>query len=91
MGHMFSVLFAALSQLFSAFEKGASALNHIATSADEAAGAFADRTRHDRQESIKALLIEAGITEFPKAANAGGTAAVSRITKVTKVKATPAV
>lgn len=75
MGYAFKALFAFFTQLFSAAEKGASALNHLATWADEAAGTFADKARHDRQEDIKKLLKEAGITEFPKAGAAQATVA----------------
>jgi uncharacterized protein with GYD domain len=67
MGYAFKAMFAFFTQLFSAAEKGASALNHLATWADEAAGTFADKARHDRQEDIKKLLKEAGITALPKA------------------------
>ena len=81
MGYMFTAFFAFFTQLFSAAEKGASALNHLATWADEAAGTFEDKARHDRQETIKALLKEAGITELPKAppkANSSGTQALKK-------------
>jgi hypothetical protein len=67
MGYAFTAFFAFFTQLFSAGEKLASAANHLATWADEAAGTFEDRARHDRQEAIKKLLQEAGITELPKA------------------------
>jgi hypothetical protein len=67
MGAMFTALFAALTQLFGAFEKTASAANHLATWADEAAGTFEDEARHKRQERIKEMLKEAGISALPKA------------------------
>jgi hypothetical protein len=67
MGTMFTALFAFFTQLFSAAEKGASALNHLATWADEAAGTFEDVARHDRNEKQKAMLAAAGLTAFPKA------------------------
>jgi hypothetical protein len=68
MGTMFTALFAFFTQLFSAAERGASALNHIATWADEAAGTFEDEARHNRNERVKAMMKEANITELPKAA-----------------------
>lgn len=67
MGHAFAAFFAFFTQLFSAAEKAASALNHLGTWADEAAGTFADESRHNRQERVKAMMKEAGITELPKA------------------------
>lgn len=70
MGSAFKAFFAFFTQLFSAAEKFASASNHLATWADEAAGTFADKARHDRNEDNKKLMLAAGITEFPKAAKA---------------------
>lgn len=67
MGQAFKAFFAFIQQLFSAAEKGASAVNHLATWADEAAGTFADKARHDRNEENKELMRIAGITEFPSA------------------------
>lgn len=68
MGHALTAFFAFFTQLFSAAEKGASALNHLCTWADEAAGTFEDEARHNRSERVKAMMAEAGITELPKAA-----------------------
>jgi hypothetical protein len=67
MGAAFSAFFAFIVQLFSAAEKSASALNHLATWADEAAGTFEDEARHKRNERIKEMMAEAGITALPKA------------------------
>jgi len=67
MGHAFTAFFAFFTQLFSAAERGASALNHIATWADEAAGTFEDEARHNRNERVKQMMKEAGITALPKA------------------------
>lgn len=67
MGYAFKALFAFFTQLFSAAERGASALNHLATWADEAAGTFEDKARYDRQQDLKKMMAEAGITELPKA------------------------
>lgn len=71
MGAAFTSFFAFIVQLFTAAEKLASAGNHLATWADEAAGTFADTSRHNRNMNTKALMEEAGITEFPKAAPKG--------------------
>lgn len=67
MGQAFAAFFAFIQQLFSAAERGASALNHLATWADEAAGTFEDEARHNRNERVKAMMKEAGITALPKA------------------------
>ena len=67
MGHAFTAFFAFFTQLFSAAERGASALNHLATWADEAAGTFEDEARHNRSERVKEMMATAGITELPKA------------------------
>lgn len=75
MGSVFNAIFGFLSQLFGAAERGASALNHLATWADEAAGTFEDTARHDRNEKLKAMMAEAGITELPKAEDRNQTSA----------------
>jgi hypothetical protein len=67
MGSMFTSFFAFLVTMFGAAEKAASAANHLATWADEAAGTFADRARLERQHTINAILAEYQITELPKA------------------------
>lgn len=67
MGAMFTQFFAFFTQLFSAAEKTASSLNHLATWADEAAGTFEDEARHKRNERVKAMLAEANISALPKA------------------------
>lgn len=67
MGSAFTALFAFFTQLFGAAERAASALNHLATWADESAGNFEDQARHNRQQQTKAMMIEAGITVLPKA------------------------
>ena len=51
---MFRQLFLAMKTLFSAAEKGAKALEHLATWAEEAAGTYADEARLERQERIAA-------------------------------------
>lgn len=66
MGSAFTALFAFFTQLFGAAEKAASALNHLATWADESAGTFEDTARHNRQQAIKEMMAEAGITSLPK-------------------------
>ncbi len=67
MGAMFTALFNALTMLFSAFENGASALNHLAVWGNEAAGQFEDVARYDREEAKKKMLKAANLTDFPKA------------------------
>lgn len=49
---MFRQMFLALKTLFSAAEKGAKALEHLATWAEEAAGTYADEARFERQQRI---------------------------------------
>ena len=51
---MFRQMFLALQTLFSAAEKGAKALEHLASWAEEAAGTYADEARFERQERIAA-------------------------------------
>lgn len=60
---MFNQFFAMLATLFSAGEKGAKALDHLATWGEETAGAFADEARINRRASLKALREEKGVTE----------------------------
>lgn len=52
---MFTRLFAAISSFFSAAEKLGQATNHIATWAEESAGAFADEARVNRAAKLNAL------------------------------------
>ena len=51
---MFRQMFLALQTLFSAAEKGAKALEHLASWAEESAATYADEARLDRQERIAA-------------------------------------
>lgn len=67
MGQAFTAFFAFIIQLFSAAEKGASALNNLATWADESTGTFTDEARHKRQVRINEMLAEEGITALPEA------------------------
>lgn len=67
MGSVFTMFFAFVTKFFSAAEHVASACDHLGTWADEAAAQFADKARHDRQQALKVMLKEAGITELPKA------------------------
>ncbi len=67
MGAAFTAFFLFITKMFSAAEKTASALDHLATWADEAAGTFEDEARFKRQERIKEMMAEAQITELPKA------------------------
>lgn len=83
MGNMFTALFAFFTQLFGAAEKAASALNHLATWADESAGTFEDTARHNRQEAIKQMMAEAGITALPKAEPKAAAAGKKPLAKAT--------
>ena len=47
-GLAIQALFRAMTKLFGAAEKGASAVDHLASWADETAGSFADEARQDR-------------------------------------------
>ena len=85
MGAMFTAMFSALTLLFSAFERFASMLNHFGTWGDEAAGVFADEARHNRNERVKAMMKEAGITALPQAAPR------APATKLASTKAAPPV
>lgn len=67
MGQAFTAFFAFIIQLFGAAEKSASALNNLATWADEASGTFTDEARHNRNERVKAMMKQANITELPTA------------------------
>lgn len=60
---MFKQFFAMLTTLFGAAEKGAKALDHLATWSEETAGAFADEARINRRAQMKALRHEKGISE----------------------------
>ena len=58
MGQAFTALFAFFTQLFSAAEKGASAVNNLATWADESSKVFVDESRHKRKELLKQQAAE---------------------------------
>lgn len=62
MGQAFNALFAALFMFFSATEKAASAVNNLATWADESSGVFVDEARFSRSEKAKKQAAEAAIT-----------------------------
>lgn len=55
MFNAFQQLCTALTVLFTAFEKIASAISHLATWSDEAAGSFADEARVQRKAKLAAL------------------------------------
>jgi hypothetical protein len=59
---MFRQLFMAFATFFSAFQKFASALDHIGTYADESAGAFADTARIERQARLNQMLKDQKVT-----------------------------
>jgi membrane protein YqaA with SNARE-associated domain len=75
MGASFAAMFSFFTLMFSALAKVASAANHLGTWADEAAGTFADESRHNRNERIKAMMKEAGITALPAAGQIAPTVA----------------
>jgi hypothetical protein len=54
---------AALTMLFSAAEKGAKSLDHLAGWAEETAGAFADEARITRKAKHAALLTQTGVAD----------------------------
>lgn len=60
--------FSAITKYFIAFEKTANATVHLATWADETAGAFADAARIKRQAELNALLKDAKLTAKQTAA-----------------------
>lgn len=65
---MFKQLFAALEVLFGAAEKGARALDHLATWSEETAGSFSDEARVERQK--KALALKASLAQQNATSNA---------------------
>ena len=72
-GEAVRALFSALTTLFGAFNKGASAIDHLAEWADETAGAFSDEARQERlirQADAQKLL--AAAQKEPKAVKAVG-------------------
>ena len=52
MFEMFRQMFMAMKTMFSAAEKGAKALEHLAEWAEEAAGTYAEEARIERQQRI---------------------------------------
>ena len=58
-------LFAAITVLFMAGEKTANAVNHLATWAEESAGAFADEARVQRAAKLNKLNKELALTATP--------------------------
>lgn len=66
MGNTIQMFFNFLTNLFSAADNAAQALNNGAIWANEASGEFADKKRHERNMATKAMMIEAGITDLPK-------------------------
>lgn len=63
MFNMFAQFFAMLTVLFGAGEKGARAIDHLATWAEETSGAFSDEARINRRAKMKALRDKTGVTE----------------------------
>jgi hypothetical protein len=62
---MLSVLWAALSSFFGAFEKFGSALNHLGGWAESAAAAIADEARIEREERLAVRM--SGLRKTEKA------------------------
>jgi hypothetical protein len=62
MGQAFNAMFAFFFMMFSAAEKGASAVNNLATWADESSGVFVDEARFNRSEKIKQQAAAAALT-----------------------------
>lgn len=65
---MFKQLFNAFTVLFMAAEKGASAINHLATWSEETAASFADEARVQRQQKMNQMLKDTKVTEKQLAA-----------------------
>lgn len=63
MFNMFNQFFAMLSTLFSAGEKGAKALDHLASWSEDTAASFKDEAAITRIAKRKALLAKSGVTE----------------------------
>ena len=62
-------LFSALTVLFGAFSKAASAVDHLAEWADETAGAFSDEARAERlAKAADAAKLQGTVVEQPKLA-----------------------
>ena len=63
-------LFSALTTLFGAFNKGASAVDHLAEWANETAGAFSDEARQERlvrqADAAKLLAVAQKAEKTPK-------------------------
>ena len=59
MGIALKQLFMACATLFGAIDKSAKALDHLATWAEESAGAFADEARENRKKNLKLLQQDA--------------------------------
>ena len=55
MGQAFKAFFTALTTLFTAFNRLASAINHLCAWSDETAGSFYDEALLDREAKAKAL------------------------------------
>ena len=51
----FKMFFAAITTMFSAFDKTMKAADHLAGWAEESAGALADKARYERQQDMAAF------------------------------------
>lgn len=68
MGKTLQQLWLALTTFFMALEKGSSAVNNLATWADEATGTFVDEARIERQKKLAKLHAELADTQTNAAA-----------------------
>lgn len=64
MFNMFKQLFMAITVLFQAAEKGAKAIDHLATWSEETAASFADEARSERAQ--KKMQLEAKLKAVEK-------------------------
>jgi len=79
MGQAFKAFFTALTTLFTAFNRLASAINHLCAWSDETAGSFYDEALLDREAKAKAKEQELLATPVP-------VAKTKALTSVAKVK-----
>jgi hypothetical protein len=85
MGTAFASFFAVVTTLFQALQQFCMGLLNVATWVNEASGAFADTSRHDRQVALAKMMEEAGITELPKADPLPTHSATKQLAKPKKV------
>lgn len=64
MGQAFTAFFAFIIKMFSALEKTASAIDHIAGWADKSAEVFKDEATHNRNMRLKAMYSEEALADI---------------------------